>query len=830
MSVSAGVDKKRYRSVLIAALLLAVFFSGCGEIKAKERIIYYEDFPRTAYEAVMTEAMDEVAVGTGDRYETAHCHVALPLSCKSGVACETYGVVAGTAIENGFARYWYPHYLATVVIAVDRDQTDIELKGWEDLRRADEAVGYLEYRSGPYNDRMIYAALCHGYIKGSTLNRKGAKYIRDLRESGRFGVDEEDAPILVCFDCHVAALVDEGRNLEIVIPEEGTLTFEKGLVSTEPLQFPEDLEERLMDAGLRLTDGRSSHPAYPAEADYVYGQRITNLSRFNEESIYFVTTFRREAMGTHLFRTADGTEHAVGALLTMVAIVLFFGFMLRYIFGNYVRRIVFISGFFLLLWTFLRYAKYQLILHWMVGKYLWYGYYVFFMALPLCLLWLAISVDNPRIYHIQKKVGGLILILYGIAVILVLTNDLHRGWFILDPADPDCIYDYRYGWMYFTFMGAGFFCILSSMVLLVQKAWRSAGWKGAIFPVVFFASLCAYALAVIFDVGHVRDGDAAMNTVIFLFLYYAVMMVTGLIPLNIKHREMFALSPFKMHIVDGNGQVVLRSTARLSLDDEERVKIKDSPGPLLRKDGDTLLYRKSIPGGHVLWEEDVTEIQRLRRQLEESALRIEATNALLAREKELKSRNARREEKRRLLSMLEDEISARLEELLVLIEELPDKREKKTEVAKITTLLCYIKRRSSLIFREKEMDTISGEDVAFYMEEMADFSGYGGVHLMVYGHGDREIPTGQGTLFYDFLYEVLGACMGSEKVNILVQLFFDEKQNRITLLLPMEKGGEATASASLKRAIAAEGGKVTTKALDDSYGIELAFPRRRWED
>ena len=53
-----------------------------------------------------------------------------------------------------------------------------------------------------------------------------------------------EAPVLVCLDYQAAALKMSGRNLEVILPREGTLTLTRGIACRTPLAFPADLPDR----------------------------------------------------------------------------------------------------------------------------------------------------------------------------------------------------------------------------------------------------------------------------------------------------------------------------------------------------------------------------------------------------------------------------------------------------------------------------------------------------------------------------------------------------------------------------------------------------------
>ncbi len=66
-------------------------------------------------------------------------------SCiNKGYVVDAFDVQALAALEAGIAGQWYPQYLATVVIAIDRGQTDVEISGWGDLLMAREDVAVTD--------------------------------------------------------------------------------------------------------------------------------------------------------------------------------------------------------------------------------------------------------------------------------------------------------------------------------------------------------------------------------------------------------------------------------------------------------------------------------------------------------------------------------------------------------------------------------------------------------------------------------------------------------------------------------------------------------------
>ena len=69
-------------------------------------------------------------------------------------------------------------------------------------------------------------------------------------------MNDQTAPIQLCFDNQAAAWNRTGQDWEIIVPAEGTLSFTLGLLSDTPLEFERGLNETLLASGLPLADGR----------------------------------------------------------------------------------------------------------------------------------------------------------------------------------------------------------------------------------------------------------------------------------------------------------------------------------------------------------------------------------------------------------------------------------------------------------------------------------------------------------------------------------------------------------------------------------------------
>ena len=97
-------------------------FTGCASVNTNRYLISdaegSEDYTKTL-QTYLSE------------YEMRESTDSLYAETASGNAVACLDVQAIPAMERGVGRYWYPHVLCTVVIAVDRTQTDASITGGE---------------------------------------------------------------------------------------------------------------------------------------------------------------------------------------------------------------------------------------------------------------------------------------------------------------------------------------------------------------------------------------------------------------------------------------------------------------------------------------------------------------------------------------------------------------------------------------------------------------------------------------------------------------------------------------------------------------------------
>ena len=118
---------------LLMLLILAVFFTGCEKkIESNSIVCNLDDY--SLYPKIIETVLPTYTVKQSENQAY--------YSLGGENISEAFDTQAVGALETGIAKHWYPHYLATVIIAIDRDQTNALVTTWSDLLDIKEEVAF----------------------------------------------------------------------------------------------------------------------------------------------------------------------------------------------------------------------------------------------------------------------------------------------------------------------------------------------------------------------------------------------------------------------------------------------------------------------------------------------------------------------------------------------------------------------------------------------------------------------------------------------------------------------------------------------------------------
>lgn len=809
---AGGAMKTKWIFLLFLCLILA----GCKASPSESHLI---SMAEGAGEYSKTLHTFLPAYSLQDAEDTLYAEVA------RGNAVTCFDVQAVPAVRQGVCRYWYPHAAATLVIAVDRKRTDAVITGWKSLRENQIPVGM--HSTSIIRNMMAFGALSYGLQPDNPNKEDALLFLEDLNLNGGFQLNESDAPILLCLDYEAAAWNRAGEAYEIIIPREGTITYQLGLLSDVQLTLQPGLDDALLTAGFALINGDKPMD-FPGDYQSAHMLEEDDYTWFFEVTGDSSRDIRRQVFHSRLYTTADLREHILSAVLISIIILLWKGTVSHRMARKDIRRIVTVLSWLMVGWLMLRLFKYQLWSEDFLCRMCWYGYYLFQLALPVGLLYLSEILDRadgetPLLRPLWPP-----FVCYALSVFLVMTNDLHQLVFRFDP-QGNWNNTYSYGYGYWLVLAVSLLFLVLAIGKLFLKSYKNTTVGSKLIPLLFCLGLGTYICAYILRIPLAWESDLTVNICILSVLFFETALYAGLMPVNIQYNRLFASAPINLTLLDERGQIVLTSQgARPISQSIWKRLLTDIHQPLLR-DSDTLLHAVPIRNGMAVWQEDLTQINGLKKEIQNVQMRLEAANALLREEEEIKKRLVTAETNRALFQQLDRDISYRISSLIHLIEDTPEPEHLQNLAAYITLGLCHIKRRCNLFFLARQEKQLIDDELGVYLDELVELAGYSGLQTLIRCGNHGKIGANLAGLCYDFAFETI--CLAIQKNSSPLMGYLETEGSQLVFrFLPDGDPKQWQYSDELKTAISAGGGQIICKDLDDALGLCLTIPLGGEED
>ena len=452
--------------------------------------------------------------------------------------------------------------------------------------------------------------------------------------------------------------------------------------------------------------------------------------------------------------------HYISILIYCVGILYWaFSVKSRIIDDRQRRLLIAVAGMILLLHT-LQILKYQFGSSPTELRYLWYMYYIPMILAPLFSIWIAAGIGRS----VGERIGtGYLLLVIPalILIVLVMTNDLHQMMFALDltAAKPDR--DYTRGIVYYACTVWDYGLLAISLAVAVRRCTVTYPKKKAKIPIIVV--LTGLVLLLAFH-GGTSGGRRIFGTEILTFqmiwhmiysLFWEVCITIGLITSNTDYDEIFAHAAVKAQILDrSKGRVFFAKDAG---EIPEEVIKSDSKFSVFVKDN-TKYYTKKINGGYVCWEEDISTVLEMNRELWESTEQLREENALLARESEVKAERAMIETYNRLYDEIASETRDQVSDVKNILTSLRNCGADDFDrgVKRISILTAYIKRCANLMLIRKDKPMIRTFDLALSIKESLEYASFFGIAADVEGGADTGFPADiiiEAYKIFEFVFE-----------------------------------------------------------------------------
>ena len=368
-------------------------------------------------------------------------------------------------------------------------------------------------------------------------------------------------------------------------------------------------------------------------------------------------------------------------------------------------------------WFVIRSMKYFFITDTGIARQLWYLYYLPMLFIPLFSLFVAISLGKPENAKLSKTALLLLSIPTVLCLLLVLTNDLHQLVFSFPEGEVWTDKNNGYTFGYYIVLGWEILCALAAFVIMIIKCRLS--YRKKYLPFLLLACSIVYAFIYVSGVEWMQliGGDIVAAQCLMFTGILESCIQCGLIQTNTGYEELFMASRLGAQITDQRNTVCLASSNARGLTGEQRMSAKTHP---VLADKTTLIKSKPIRFGHVLWQEDVSELTEAIEQIEENCRDLSERNRIRQENLETKKKILSLQEKNRAADVFNRETAGQIsmiEHLLTQYDTENDAKKREKLLAGAAVLGAYIKRYGNLLLVSHREETADIRDLSRCFED-----------------------------------------------------------------------------------------------------------------
>ncbi|MBE6015363.1 MAG: hypothetical protein E7241_08400 [Lachnospiraceae bacterium] len=415
-------------------------------------------------------------------------------------------------------------------------------------------------------------------------------------------------------------------------------------------------------------------------------------------------------------------------------------------------------------------------------RYAWYLYYIAFIFVPMFCFRISIAIGEEQEHRIKKRY--LLWIPATSFFVGVMTNDFHQECFFFKKGIENWDGPYSYGWLYYLIFIWMLVIFTASLILVTKRCMVIENRKFIWLPIV------PLALMLFFLVGSTVSGEMLKinNFQIFsvteLFcylvpLYLECVIRAGLLPVNDGYEAFFRESHISAKILDNTGHTVYATTNQFD------------------KNKKSLAFRsKDIPGGRIIWAEDLSEIEKNKATLSDIREHLTNEEVVLNEEVELKKNQAILEVYNRIYDAIPKSVDKQMNELKDILDRQYDSEEEfRQGLYKACILNAYIKRRSNLMIISDGVKDIPVEELYLSIRELMENLKIRGIRCEIFFKADFVWNARDILIIWDYVEFLAEETFDSLK-TMLVSLDGDENNLKLRIMMNGEfeiyKGPDAS--------------------------------------
>lgn len=441
----------------------------------------------------------------------------------------------------------------------------------------------------------------------------------------------------------------------------------------------------------------------------------------------------------------------VVVLMIYVGILIFWGAsVFDRIVSHAIRRYLICLVGLMMLWMLLRTLRLTVFYSvFPVVQWCWYAYYISMVLIPQLCLFAAKHIGKPEEYRLPKR-WNLMYIPSLLLIAGILTNDLHQGAFRFPMGYEAGLDSYQHTYLYYAAVIWIFACIALMIAEVVKNCRIPATKKMIWLPIAMLGIGALYSILYAVDSPLFSFIEMPVALCFTVVAIWESSIKTGLIPSNSHYDELLKYSGLGVTVVDAEYVVHYRSEGALSLTPKQ-MRQAEAASQIL--DGGIRVSTAQIRGGHVLWQEDLSQLIAVVEELTELREELKGSNAVSMQNYQMVRRIRALAEKNRLHDALHRQTIHQINLLSRWLKQLTqtqDAREEKELLRRIVVVGAYLKRRNNLILVNEQDGMIHAEELRLSIAEMMKNLQLGGITCACAVQLENDLPAEVAMRLFDF--------------------------------------------------------------------------------
>lgn len=635
--------------------------------------------------------------------------------------------------------------------------------------------------------------------------------------------------VLILWDYQAAQInyrLGEDR-YEFHVPEEGSLMIEAGIMAqgSEAIDYlqknldykdPKEAASKWLSFGYRLNDGRSAGSpngiytntaellkpdqqklGYPLEQEYQNRQlRIKNYREFNSKLMRESVTFRKQVLGLNPILPASQEQEQLLLILSVPFFLIWIATIYYRLDDAAIKRPMGILLFWLSVFIILHFMQ-VMYSNSISGHVLNYMRFlpVFGMVESWFYTGISLASSRRKVKPSLKNYAWILSLIIYIEAILFISNEFHQLSFTLNVylqiIRPGPVFYVSFATLVLTTVGGVYF---------IARAQGFKKWESLILPTLIFLASVGGNYYFFQNGGSIRSSVFDIMNTATAVLVLESCLLTHFIPVNTGYFTLFLNSPVKLRLLSEDFNTVypvagsdlpLKNLHRIKTAISERIpeprqvslnqrwwkKKKSSDHelkePLKIKDSrkTNIIYNVGqVSGGYLIWEDDISDINRLKSELTGITDRLELQSKILNKQKDIRSQYLSMNIRRRMLNDIENSLSQKVNEMgesfTKIQENEGDRKFVKHELSRVKLMVSQCKRKSNLLVRSDEL--ISMEEMNLILKEALADAVTSGIRGVSVCRGDREIEVKTVVMFYDYLQFILQKAVDQKNPQLFI--------------------------------------------------------------